>query len=280
MPSSMSKREERRYELQTRRWIAIPDNTYPYEYVPFPQSHQDLEPVIQAEKFLPWPTEPAHDPCRAWHPEDVWEIGALRKAIFNELQSVSETNHRTEDCLTHILHCWNANLKRYDSTGPSFLIHFLKLRYETGLNFWCLARDDARQVDVLAKACERTHVFSLFLARFHRTAHGSYGMLSTASGHDHCMMRVDGTACWLEDTMHAGGKEVRIRPSVTELDLLDEYYFEDEEADTLDAANGRGSEFWERAVSKRLFADTCANMAIRINKGLDSKGHSIEGLRE
>lgn len=72
-------------------------------------------------------------PCRKYHPEHLWEAGALKKAIHNESQDYASEppmptapGFRHEYCLHHIFHCWNANLKREESNGPSFLIHILK----------------------------------------------------------------------------------------------------------------------------------------------------------
>lgn len=175
--------------------MQIPKNTYPFETLPFPQPYRDLTPVVDAERLLPWPVRKDRLPCRAWHPAHLWEIGALRKALYNELAILDEREenqsdcHRVAHCLEHILRCWDANLRKgYDSAGQPFLIHLLKLRStETS----ALESEDARQIDVLNEACRETRRFGVLRARFYRIACGSYA--SPATGEAPLVLRVHRT---------------------------------------------------------------------------------------
>jgi hypothetical protein len=156
-------------------------------------------------------------------------------------------DYQTVNCLTHILHCWNANLKRYDAAGPSFLVHFLEGRYEHAFGFRYLEGEDGRQVRVLREACSNTHAFEVFLARFWRRVKVELVESSGSKG-GKTMDKVHTTKCGLEDVVHAGGKEVKIQPSVSEADLLNEYYFEDEDHDVWDEGEGWWEECWSRTV--------------------------------
>lgn len=241
-----------------RRWRAIPASTYPYTQLPFPQPYQDTEAIIQRQLSRPYAQEGYFSACRPWLPEDLWETGALRKVIFNEINGDEQNSHEGEsgrcvdDCLTHILACWNFNLKSYHSAGPSFLVHFLKYKYETGLNFQCLHREDSQLVELLTAACEKARFFHVFLARFFRTTSGWYDRtMSTESGDERCVAITEDARYWLEDVTDSRGKPVERCPSVSDVDLLNPYYFEDEEPDGRDCGDIRWSHYWKRSVSGR-----------------------------
>ncbi|KAF1951999.1 hypothetical protein CC80DRAFT_508355 [Byssothecium circinans] len=48
--------------------------------------------------------------------------------------------------------------------------------------------------------------------------------------------------------MHAGGREVKIQPSITEVDFLNENHFEDDPPDVRNCEEGQGSDYWMRNV--------------------------------
>jgi hypothetical protein len=202
---------------------------------------------MSQERYLPWGISNNRLPCQVWHPEDLWETGCLTNALFNELSGIEDEEpgdlHKAEYCLEHILHCWNSNMKRLESAGPSFLIHVLKGRYE-GIGY--LEDENARLVDALRSACDRTNSFQVLLARLYRTAHGHYPMPAKrkAAGGAAQMMRVIGTDCFLKNIISDVMKDVKIFPLITEVDFVNEDHFEDDAPDVCNCRNGRGEDYW------------------------------------
>ncbi|KAH7073625.1 hypothetical protein BKA63DRAFT_37546 [Paraphoma chrysanthemicola] len=257
MPSEESKRRkahrraERKAERsrrQLQRWINLPKDLYPYEShdrIHAGESAKETQAIIQKQQYLPWPIKKTRHPCRPWHPEDLWETGALKKALFNELYSCraeglvdlssprgktkQDGGHNAEVCLHHILKCWYANIKNYDSAGPSFLVHVLEYSYNDHLSFSSLADEDKKTADTLLRAAHG-RAFHVILGQMKRTVHTNSASQSE----------------WLlEDLVHAGGKEVNVFPRLSGVDLLNEYFFEDQEADRYD---GNDTTIWTRTV--------------------------------
>lgn len=233
----------------------------------FNRERQRLTIISQTET-LPWPLQPHRKPCRAYHPEDLWELGALRKAIFRELNHIDRYSldpgttppqpcHGdqhvpvTVHCLTHILHCWHANIRRHQAAGPEFLIHFLQRRYAGQMSIAALGREDKEHIRILKEACGATCSFELFLGRFDRVTYGP----SCKEGNTFRLKAVEGSECALEDVVHTGGKKVRTCPRVTEGDLLDEWYFEDKVPDVCESENGQAVEFLSRSVSTYHYSE-------------------------
>ena len=268
MPSSEGKRRrarrraERKAERpkkQLQRWINLPKDLYPYEKIgnlPHPKSAERTSAILRAEQNLPWPIEKARHPCRPYHPEDLWEIGALKKALFIELESCAsgelmpppsrkgkekeQVRSKHEHCLHHILCCWYANLKRYDSAGPSFLVHILKRDYDDPIAFANLQGEDNQLAWTLRRAAPKG-TFHVFLGRLRRVAYAT----SSISGDEPKMTYIQRSECLLQDLVHAGDKKVSVQPRITEEDLLDEWYFED---GTPDECGDRYMAAWVRTV--------------------------------
>src|SRR5688572_5623896 len=83
-----AERKAERPKRQLQRWVNLPKDLYPYEShngVPAEKSAKETQAIIEKQQYLPWPIPKPRHPCRPWHPEDLWETGALKKALFNEL---------------------------------------------------------------------------------------------------------------------------------------------------------------------------------------------------
>lgn len=202
---------------------------------------------------ISWKIRPGEQPCRPWCPTDLWDIGSLRKAIFNELACVGDTVESMEkstNCIEHILRCWETNLRENEYTGPSFLIHCLDSRYRKNLNgLKHLKHSDAWKVIVLSEACHRGGMFQLYVARFHRTAISTRQNVEVRPGQTVEAMQVQNTTCWLDQVMHVSDQSVGFVPKISEEDLLNEYHFEDDVPDTTAGDQDCITENWTRPVS-------------------------------
>jgi hypothetical protein len=254
-----AERKAERPKKQLQRWINLPKDLYPYENlvgIPADKPAIETQAIIRQQQNLPWPIPKAKHPCRPWHPEDLWELGALKKALFNELESCGSEafvlpslekgkgkqprRHQAEDCLHLILCCWNTNLKGYDSAGPSFLVHILKRKYDGPLTFPSLKGEDNKTAWILRRAAP-ARSFHIILGQMNRTA---YGHPKENSKHE-VAISVQRSECILQNLVHAGGKDVSVLPRVSEEDLLNEHYFEDQDVDKYD---GCSTTSWTRTV--------------------------------
>lgn len=254
----MSKRnktriKEERIKQAVRRWCLIPKDTYPYENtqdISSQKAAEATEAILDQQQYLPWSVPKEEHPCRPFHPEDLWELGALKKAIYNELEGClgdglapcysskgkeKETvGCRTEYCLRHILNCWKENIRTYESAGPCFLIHILKNTYGDDITFANLRGHDQEVVEIVDRAIVKRS-FHIFLGKLIRTSLGIREMGS---------LRVSNTELSLHNIIHAGGYGVNVYPRVAEGDFIDEWYFEGQRADKCNQTSAT----WERAV--------------------------------
>ncbi|PVH94598.1 hypothetical protein DM02DRAFT_186103 [Periconia macrospinosa] len=248
---TFKRRKAAAYATRTRRWINIPKETYPFSELPLPPKKHDSSTIANRPQLLPWPIETG-PPCRAWHPDHLWEIGALRKAIFNELSGIDdhkESLDQTEVCLEHILRCWDTNLRRKDSEGPSFLIHLIKSKLDKNLNLEHLELGDAKQIEALGKACDRRRNFQIFLGRFCREAESVLKTVEIVPNQSVQAMQIHKSKCWLERIVHANGRLAKLVPRISEEDLLNQYHFEDDTPDTRTTDGQFMTERWTRAVT-------------------------------
>ncbi|KAF2024710.1 hypothetical protein EK21DRAFT_117479 [Setomelanomma holmii] len=164
-------------------------------------------------------------------------MGALKKALLNELENTVEESlmppplqksrarlhrlYKAEDCLHHILCCWNVNLKRYDAAGPSFLVHILRGSYGDPLTFADLVGEDKKTAWALRRAAPKRS-FRILLGRMRRVAEGAFQRLSNGTTES----QAHSTKCTFQDLVHVGVKDVHIQPHLSEDDLVDQNYFE------------------------------------------------------
>jgi hypothetical protein len=212
-----------------------------------------MEIINEVARQLPWPVHPDKRPCQPWRPSYLWDIGSLRKAIFNELACVKgtiELMEKSTNCLEHILRCWEMNLREQECAGPAFLIHCLESRYKDNLRgLRYLKHPDAWKAIVLAEACHRSQLFQFYVARFHRTAVSTLQIVGMTPGQTTGAMQVQSTSCWLENIMHISEQHVTLVPGISEEDLLNEYHFEDDVPDSRVDDRDRIIETWIRPVS-------------------------------
>jgi hypothetical protein len=177
-------------------------------------------------------------PCRWFYPADVVDAHALKTAILQELygcrteplelptfppgRKKKDNGHRAEYCLHHIICCWNANLKRNQAVGPSFLIHILEGKYDGDLTFDKLVGNN-RKVAQTVLAAKPKFAFHVFLAKMERVAQGVF--MDYTNGIE--TLHVDRTEYHSRQIVQRDESDVDIYPSVSEVDLLDEMYFED-----------------------------------------------------
>jgi hypothetical protein len=198
---------------------------------------------------------------RPYYPKDVFEIGALRKAILMKFDAVAMdpqgSSSLAQRTLTHILNCWDANIswnheiKRCQCAGPSFLIHILSGCYGAHeLSFDSLKGDDERLVSLLRECCAETEVFFVLLAQIRRTAYACGAASAGAPQRSEVgIIRVTRTECTLENIVHSGGRMVKVYPKISEDDLLNEWYFEDQDPDSSVNLGSCWEQRWERTVS-------------------------------
>jgi hypothetical protein len=216
------------------------------KYIPAQDWTDETTTRIKRERGLPWGDEDdlAEDddmpclPCRWVHPADVVDAHALKTAILQELDGCTteplepptfppgrpkkENGHRAEYCLHHIICCWNANLKWNQAAGPSFLIHILEGKYDGDLAFDKLVGND-RKVAQTVLAAKPKCAFQVFLAKMARVAQGLFMDYTNRIE----TLHVDRTEHYLRQIVQWDGSDFDIYPSVSEVDLLDEMYFED-----------------------------------------------------
>ena len=211
-----------------------------------------------------------------YHPGDVWELTALREAIMKELLMIAEGDSAddaaskkgkgkgkakakgkaakknevsAEHTLYHILHCWNWNFKRLQTAGPEFLIHFVGQGHEEPGSQ--LSDDDWNIVEMLNQVCIATQAFQLFLAQVQRKAWGTFIRTGRKE-----LFSADRMEMRLEDVEHMGDRQVVTVPSITDVDLLDDMYFEDKDPDEkgYEEVSGEGSktrvayQIWKRTA--------------------------------
>ncbi|KAH7089807.1 hypothetical protein FB567DRAFT_619130, partial [Paraphoma chrysanthemicola] len=108
-------------------------------------------------------------------------------------------------------------------------VHILQYSYNDHLSFSSLTNEDKKTADTLLRAAHG-RAFHIILGRMKQTIH------TTSASRSECL---------LQDLVHAGGKDVNVFPRLSEEDLLNEYFFEDQEADSYD---GNGAAIWSRTV--------------------------------
>ncbi|KAF2878053.1 hypothetical protein BDV95DRAFT_556597 [Massariosphaeria phaeospora] len=246
----------------------IPFFPFVGEDAPFPRRQQDTADILEWDSAYrklnpPWPIGDPARLYRVYDPDDLWDLGALREAIQRQLHLLGLDPEHEEgesssvpDTLHHIFRCWIENLKpaneklknrnlrskerrklrrEHTTTGPEFLIHVLRDYYGADPDFEEFkgkfkdldGREtaDGREVAELMAACDATgnatrgREFHVFLATFYR------GFIEFEIDE----VRVRRTRCWLEDVVHAKGALIKMVPRVSEADLLDTMFFEDEE---------------------------------------------------
>lgn len=232
---------------------------------PWPETNIEIF-KNQRLKETPWPIEDhvRRSLYRVYNPEDLYDIDALRKAILRELEADRDGSGEEDvegvnagRTLEHVLRCWNANLTSLETAGPEFLIHFLKDRYDNSeLGFSSLRAEDERQVNLLCRASDATNVFHVFLARFSRIVCGVYQQDRHKVHGKWGELQIEAPRCALDlkSVVHANKKEVKRVPSITEVDFLEEWHFEGQQADGREIKKGKiATDFWERVVSNPTF---------------------------
>jgi hypothetical protein len=236
-----------------------------------PPEHGDIERVpardwtdetttrIQKQRErLSWQIRTPLQPCRSYQPGDLWNTHALKKAILQELDTCTTeapwslssyknedhgtSGHRAEYCLHNTLHCWHAHLKRNQAVGPSFLIHILEGEYDGKLSLDNLVGDDEKVATTMI-AAKPDNIFHVLLAKMERLAWGvfmDYGSRCETLG-------VESTRFLLREIVQLVGNDVDIYPGVSEVDLLDEWYYEDKPPEA--CYNDGTKATWMRTVS-------------------------------